>query len=246
MLGLGVGFYGLGVNDIPLLTSPTGTRGANLAFWYQFNTGQTANASNFVAKWNDQSGNDNHALQGTDLNKATLSAGFLDFDGTNDHYDLTSTVTIADSGGFCLAFVVELDNLSGTILSKDANDQFAFVDGTTFRFKSDAADVTTDFVFSAGTFATGEKVLILLNKTAGAQNSFSFFKNGAQLTPSVDSVNAGKGENPGGFDLNVLGSLSGSSNFFNGKIYEVAFWNTDLNATEITDVNNYFTSVHRL
>tara|TARA_R100001510_G_scaffold20850_1_gene18251 strand:+ start:170 stop:904 length:735 start_codon:yes stop_codon:yes gene_type:complete len=244
MLGLSLGVQY--PNNCYFGFPPRSIASGNLVLWLQHNTGQTANASNFVAKWNDQSGNNNHALQDTDLNKATLSTGSLDFDGTNDHYDLTSTITIADSGAFCLAAVVELDNLSGTILSKDANDQFAFVDGTTFRFKSDSADVTSDFVFEANTFTTGTKVLILLNKTAGAQNSFSFFKNGAQLTPSVDSINTGKGQNPGGFDLNVLGSLSGTSNFFDGKMFEVAFWNTSLTASEIADVSSYFIRTHAI
>ena len=90
-------------------------------------------------------------------------------------------------------------------------------------------------------------MLILVNRSAGATNRFSFFKNGTELTPNTDtSTNEAAGENPYGFDINVLGSRAGSSQFFDGKILEVAFWSKGLNAQEIADVNSYLQSVHGL
>jgi len=245
MLGISLGAQYASFASRPI---PTSIAGDNLALWLQFNTGITSNESDQVSKWDDQSGNNNDATQGVDINKATESNGALDFESSeSDHYDLAQTITIASSGGFCLAAVVELENLSGTLLSKDANDQFRFVNGTTFRFKADTTDTTTDFVFGETQFSTGTKMLILLNRTAGGSNRFTFFKNGTQLTFDTDnSVNEAEGENPFGFDLNVLGSLSGTSQFFDGKIYDVAFWDTSLSTSEIDDVNNYFKEIHNL
>ena len=90
-------------------------------------------------------------------------------------------------------------------------------------------------------------MLLLLNRSDGASNKFTLFKDGVKIIPDVDnSVNAATGDNPYGFDLNVLGSLSGTSDFFDGKIYDIAFWDGPLTATEIADVNSYFTSIHGL
>ena len=90
-------------------------------------------------------------------------------------------------------------------------------------------------------------MLILLNRSAGASNRFSFFKNGTELTANTDtSSNEAAGENPGGFDLNVLGAKEGSSQFFDGIIHEVAFWNRSLTSTEIADVNSYLKNFHGL
>jgi len=228
-LGLGIAstfpFEGVST-DIDTATSGTA---AGLQLWLKNDTGVTA------AKWTDSSGNDNHATQSTEGSQATVSGGGLDFEESqSDHYDLASTITIAENGGFCFAAVVTTE--SGTvnsILGKDAFDLLSIKDTNAFRFRSDTSNVTTDIIFSSdgSTFPTSTKVLVLLNRSAGASNRFTFFKNGTQLTPDTDtSINEAEGENPGGFDLNVLGAKEGSSQFMDGIIHEVAFWTRSLTA----------------
>lgn len=200
-----------------------------------------------VGQWDDSSGNNNHATQATEANQAAVSGGGLDFEeGESDHYDLASTITIAQNQGFCLAAVVQMESTSNnTLLSKDSTDQFRISTSTKFRFKSNVGGTaTTDFVFPAGTFDTN-KMLILLNRTAGATNKFTFQKNGTTLTADVDtSTNEAAGENPYGFDINVLGAHTGASEFLDGKILELAFWNRSLTTQEITDVNSYLQEIH--
>ena len=242
MLGIGTGVHHAGSSYIPMdLKDATSGTALSLQLWLKNNT-EVA-----IGQWKDSSGNDNHATQSSEANQAAVSGGGLDFEGSeSDHYDLASAITIGAQGGFCLAMVVDLETLSGTVLSKDGFDQFRFIDGTKFRFRSDTSNVTTDFVFESGTFDTS-KALFLLNRSSGSSNKFTFMKNGTTLTADVDnSTNEAAGENPGGFDLNVLGSLSGSSQFFDGKILELAFWNRSLTAQEITDVNSYLQSIHGL
>ena len=216
----------------------------DLELWLKNNTGVTA------AKWDDSSGNDNHATQSTEGNQAAVSGGGLDFEKDNsDHYDLASTIAIAENGGFCLAVVVDQETVTDNmILSKDSNDHIKIADANTFRIiANDDTQTTTNFKFEGNEFAAGSKMLILVNRSAGATNRFSFFKNGTELTPNTDtSTNEAAGENPYGFDINVLGSRAGSSQFFDGKILEVAFWSKGLNAQEIADVNSYLQSVHGL
>ena len=244
-LGLGIAstfpFEGVST-DLKQATSGTAL---GLRLWLKNDTGVTA------AKWADSSGYDNHATQSTEGDQAVVSGGGLDFEESeNDHYDLASTIAIAENGGFCFAAVVATESSTvNSVLGKDDFDLLSIKDTNAFRFRSDTNDVTTDLIFSSdgSTFPTSTKVLVLLNRSAGASNRFTFFKNGTQLTPDVDnSINAAAGQNPGGFDLNVLGTKDGSSQFFDGIIYEVAFWNRSLTAQEITDVNSYLKSIHGL
>ena len=75
-LGLGLGLtQGSYISFIP-------TDISNLAVWFQNGVGVTA------AKWDDSSGNNNHATQSTEANQADVSGGGLDFEQSDDdHYD---------------------------------------------------------------------------------------------------------------------------------------------------------------
>ena len=245
MLGIGTGVHHAGSSYIPMdLKDATSGTAVSLQLWLKNNTDVA------IGQWKDSSGNDNHATQSTEANQAAVSGGGLNFEqDQSDHYDLASTITIAANQGFCLAVVLELESSgNNTILSKDSSDQFRITDGTTFRFKSNVGgNITTDAVFPAGTFATGSKFIFLINRSASATNKFTFQKNGTTLTADVDtSTNEAAGENPNGFDINVLGAHTGANQFFDGKILELAFWSRSLTAQEITDVNSYLQSIHGL
>lgn len=245
MLGLGIDstmMYGFSGMDLKQATSSVAPQ--RLALWLKNDTGVTA------GKWTDSSGYNNHVSQSTEGNQAAVSGGGLDFErNESDHYDLTSTITVGNEAGFCIAAVITLETASnGTLLSKDAFDQFQVKSTDEFRFRSDTSNVTTDFVFSddGSSFPVSTKMLILLNRSADGER-FTFFKNGTQLTPDSDtSTNEAEGENPGGLDINVLGAKEGSSQFFDGIIHELAFWNGALTTQEIVDVNYYLKSVHGL
>ena len=238
-MGLGLGLGASQSSYISFL--PTDI--SNLALWLQNGVGVTA------AKWDDSSGNDNHATQGTGANQAAVSGGGLDFTpGDSDHYDLTSTITIAQNQGFCVAIVMDTETSSNNfIFSKDADDQIQIVNGQTFSVKTNAPSaIVTNIVCASGTFGN-QKQLILVNRSAGASNRFSVFKNGSAVTIDSDnSSNEAAGENPNGFDINVLGSQAGTGQFFDGKMLEVLFFDKGLSSTEISDLNDYLTSKHGL
>lgn len=244
MLGLGIDstmMYGFSGMDLKEATSSVVPQ--RLALWLKNNTIVAAN------RWGDSSGYDNHATQGTEANQAAVSGGGLDFEASeSDHYDLTSTITIAENQGFCFVAVLELETSSGVVLSKDVNDQIRITSDTNFRFKAnDPSSVVTNAVFPSNTFPTGQKFLFLVNRSAGASNRFTFMKNGVVLTADTDtSQNEAAGENPNGFDLNVIGAKGGSQDFFDGKILELAFWQGPLTAQEIVDVNYYLKHIHGL
>ena len=238
-MGLGLGLSITGGGYISFL--PTDI--SNLALWLQNGVEVAADA------WSDSSGNANHATQGTAENQAAVSGGGLDFTpGNSDHYDLASTITIAQNQGFCVAIVMDTETSSNNfIFSKDANDHLQIKDGQTFLVKTnDPGVITTEIVCPSGTFGN-QKQLILVNRSAGASNRFSVFKDGSEVTIDSDnSTNEAVGENPNGFDINVLGSKAGTGNFFDGIMFEVLFFDKGLSSTEISDLNNYLTSKHGL
>ena len=219
-------------------------RTSSLELWFKNNTGVTA------AKWTDSSGNDNHATQSTEGNQATVSGGGLDFEeGNSEHYDLTSKITISANQGFCIAFVFTPEATGGNCFFSDGSSEMIQLhNASQIRIKTnDPGQITTDAIFESGTFNAGTKFLVLINRSAGASNRFTFFKNGTQLTPDTDtSSNEAEGENPNGLELSIFGSRDGSANFLDGIVDEIAFWSKGLNAQEIADVNSYLKEIHGL
>lgn len=236
MLGLGIG---IPLGSVIVSKSPLSI-GSSLALWLQNDTGVA------VSQWDDSSDNSNHAIQGTSGNQAVVADGGLNFDGSDDHYDL-STITVANDSAFCLAIVLNQDTVANnTILSKTANEVVSIKDAQTIEFKTNGnGNVTTELVVPNGTFTATQKLLVVLNRDING--AFSIFQNGNAVTIDVDnSTNAAEGENQGGFTLDVLGSNAGISNFFDGKILDLAFWNGELSQQDIADVNSYFTGIHGL
>lgn len=237
MLGLGVG---IPLGSVIISKSPISI-GSSLALWLQNGTGVAA------GKWDDSSGNSNHAIQGTSGNQAVVvTGGGLDFDGSDDHYDL-STITVANDSAFCLAIVLNQDTVANnTILSKTANEVISIKDAQTIEFKTNGnGNVTTELVVPNATFTATQKLLIVLNRDR--TGGFSIFQNGNAVTIDGDnSSNHEEGDNSGGFTLDVLGSNAGASNFFDGKILDLSFWNGELSTQDIADVNSFFTSYHGL
>ena len=242
MLGLSNSVLGSSYLSMDLKDATT-----DLELWLKNNTGVA------VARWNDSSGNSRDATQTSSGNQAEVTAdGGLDFERDNsDHYDFTK-IDIADNQGFCIALVLTREsNTSGTILSDGSTEMFRISNNTTLTIKTTTSaagsNIVTDAVFPNDTFAPSVKFLLLVNRSAGAQNIFTFMKNGVALTANVDSSsNEAKGENPSGVEFTVLGSLAGSANFFDGIVHEAAVWSKGLSTEEIADVNSYLKGIHGL
>jgi len=242
MLGLSNSVLGSSYLSMDLKDATT-----DLELWLKNNTGVA------VARWNDSSGNSRDATQTSSGNQAEVTAdGGLDFERDNsDHYDFTK-IDIADNQGFCIALVLTREsNTAGGLLSDSSAEMVQITNSNKIRIKTTTSaagsNIVTDAVFPNDTFAPSVKFLLLVNRSAGAQNIFTFMKNGVALTANVDSSsNEAKGENPSGVEFTVLGSLAGSANFFDGIVHEAAVWSKGLSTEEIADVNSYLKGIHGL
>jgi hypothetical protein len=245
MLGLGNSIISGGYTPFTL------TSVSSLALWLQNGVGLSANSGK-VQTWNDSSGNNNHAAQSNADYRAEFSGGGLDFEeGEYDHYNLTSSVAIADEGGFCVAWVMDTEsNTNNTLISDSADETIRIQNASKIRVLTNNPSNLESILHSDNTPYGTAKALFLLNRTAGASGVFTVFKNGVQVTiapSSGDSTLGDAGENTHGFDFDTIGaSNSGGGNFFDGKILEFAFWQKSLDATEIADVNSYLQGIHGL
>mgnify|MGYP001102426613 CR=1 FL=1 len=241
MLGLSNSVSGSSYTSLDLKEGTT-----DLELWLKNDTGVT------TAKWDDSSGNDNHVTQGTEADQAAVSGGGLDFEASeSDHYDLTSKIDIADNQGFCIALVLTRESeVAGCLLSDGTAELLQFQTARKIRVKTvntSGEGIVTDIAFTSDVFALSTKFLLLINRSAGAQNQFTVMKNGVTLTPDTDtSANEAKGENPSGIEFTVLGARDGSNNFFDGIVHEAAIWSKGLSTTEIADVNSYLKEIHGL
>ena len=226
---------------------------SSLALWLQSGVGITSDGGtpDKVSQWNDSSGNGNNAIQGTGDNQADLVGGALDFtEGETDHYDFTD-IAIANEGGFCLAWVQQSESASlNTLLSDTNNEMIQIQNSSKLRLVTNGSgSAVTTQIHVNGTPFGNAKAVFLLNRTAGASGAFSVFKNGTELTIEPDSGNstlADAGANTHGFSVDTLGSRNGADHNFDGKIFELAFWNRSLTSGEIADVNSYLKNFHGL
>ena len=245
-LGLGLGLSKSGYTPFTL------TSVSSLALWLQNGVRVEVDGSSNVTKWNDSSGNNNFAEQDTTGNQGTLSSGGIDFEEDNeDHYDLNSSIGIANEGGFCIAWVMDTESsTNNTLISDSGNETIRIQNASKIRVLTNAPSNKESILHAGSAPFGGAKALFLLNRTAGASGAFTLFKNGVAVTldaSSGSSTLGDAGENVHGFDFDTIGAAnSGADHFFDGILFELAFWQKSLNATEIADVNSYLKNFHGL
>ena len=245
MLGLGNAITSGGaVSDLLTMTT-------DLELWLKNNSGIVLDSGGAgdCSQWRDSSGNNNHASQTTTGDQATPSGGGLNFEEDEaDHYDLASDIAIAKNGGFACAWVMTTETPTQNTILSDTNNETIQVKGSTIIriYTNNDSNTTTELEADTGSPFGASKMLLLLNRTAGGSGVFTVYKNGVNI-PVGDGTNATAGDNIMGFSVDTVGSRGGSgTGFFDGLLSEVAFWSKSLSAQEISDVNDYLTTVHNL
>lgn len=233
MLGMGLTAMSGNIKNAFTITDVS-----DLELWYQRNVGVT------TAKWTDSSGNDNHSIQQTESNKATVTVdGGLDFEKDNNHhYDFTN-IAIANNQGFAMGLVATLETVANaSIFSDSANEFIRITNGRTFSVGTNGGEenLVTNIVTPANTYNAGQKVAVLVNRKSGSNGGFTIFVNGVRLVIDTDlSALEANGENTKGFTIDTLGTTNASTNPFDGTMHEVVFFSKGLDNEEIADVNSY-------
>ncbi len=210
---------------------------SNLELWLQngVNVG--------VGLWGDQSGNSNDIEQGTGGNQASESNGGLDFDGTDDFYTLSSDIAVAIRGSVNVFAVVNLDDDStNTVVGTGTTqDFFEMQNATTLRFHFDNTASPEKIVYAAGTFSSGSKMLIHVERESGATGTVNVQKNGSTVSPVSFT---GDGADSGAFTIDRIGCRN-NDRFLNGELLELLIYTDDsgdMADSDIVLVNDYLTS----
>lgn len=138
---------------------------STVAWWDASDASTIQHTSNAVSQWNDKSGNNNHAIQSTSANKPTVTSSGIQFDGSNDGFNLTNDISEANLNIFFVlqghGYVIANDG-SGRILFYDAGSGrklWVNVAGNTSVFiqqsvsgYSDSSTQIHEFSLNSGTY----------------------------------------------------------------------------------------------
>lgn len=192
-----------------------------------------------VNAWSDYSGYDRTAVQAAAANQPifrTSSINFqpaFNFDGTNDHMNIPSNLTIAGTNPFTVISVSKRESLGTADMilggASEATNTFSYFYSGANKFALGPINVGN--VSSTGTYSTAN--IPYLNAFTRAGNVFNIYTNGAADGSGTQAYNF----------LNVnqrIGWRGGSTvDFFDGNISEIVVYNRALNATELQAVNSY-------
>lgn len=153
----------------------------------------------------------------------------LDFDGSNDYVSVAHSSDLSISGAMSITAWVNADSLSGfpMFVSKRASSGHAYQFYTT----SNKLNYNNGTIAqSSGTITTGSWTHVAV--TFNGSGSVTFYINGASA--GTGSVAATNPTNTQAVDL----GRAYNGNYFNGKMDEVAIFNSELTASEISSIYN--------
>ena len=203
-------------------------------------TGGSTPANNgAVARWEDKSGNTNHATQGTAnerplrITNDTNGNDVILFDGANDWFSLTSGLSLNNDITSFFVFKRATTRIISLSLGLDDTNLNAY----TYIWFDSANAANKEFFSTEGTPsvigpATTDTGLFLEETYNHTQKSIPshIIRNG---TETADGT-AGLSTNV----LNTVGFRAKGSNFMKGEICEITHYNRELTTQEITDERN--------
>ena len=220
--------------------SPGGVSGG-LQIWLKAETGVIKDANGFVAAWQDQSGNNNHATQAMSANQPKLAnnafgvgAG-VQFDG-ND-YLTSSTGMPTGSYTKIVRFKAFGTGLSHNLISSDVGGTSAARDHAFF-----VPNLTPTIFHSGSTVSANQPV----GSGAAVVGACTFDTAGNAANVYVDGVLRGTGnlDGPNTIASYQLGAFASGNNLV-GSLAEVIVYDHVLSAAERTAVFNYLDDKYR-
>lgn len=179
--------------------------GSDAATLFDAVSGGSAVAENgAIARWQDKSGNSNHATQSTSGFRPLRVAGGVRFDGTDDRMSLTSNLTSTDYA----FFGVLKKRLSGNAMFVLANS--AATAGYVYTDFSDGNIYFTNGVIGRSTSGSGNN----LSTVIVSHDNF-LHRNGTSLS-LTSAANTGA-------TINMVGARPSTSSYANADFYELIF-----------------------
>ena len=187
-----------------------------------------------ISKWEDISGNNNDATQSDNAKKPRYSGALtVDFEGHNT-LTLGSQINL---GAFTIIMAINPDETQTLTneapLGKGGNDQIKmYRGGANNRIALKANGVQSDINPMGTTFPTSQFLLTCVREAGGRfRVRINKSEVGAVVTDVTDL-----------FDITQIGSGDITTTEFNGSINEIAVWDREINATDLTNAENNISS----
>jgi hypothetical protein len=197
-----------------------------------------------VSSWNDQSGNGNHALQGTGVNQPLYIASeplannrpVLRFDGSDDWMQTTTHLT--DNVG-TLIVVGRKTALSSGYRTIFTSRDFLMLGRTPSQDVWGAYNNGAERLYtpgtSIGTDATAAFRILGYRQSGSGANQLALFLNG-----TISTTLHNGGGNSG--VITTIGSNNSGIQYFPGDIAEIIFYRAPINAAQRIIVENYLSA----
>ncbi len=195
----------------------------------------------FVTTWYDQSGNANNATQTTAANQpqivssgvmiTTNSKNSMSFDGTNDFFNLASTINVASSN--YNTFVGKRDASGRRLLGLSSLDGAAYLWALWTDNKYYLQAKSTHFQASNATDTTTAQLLLTGLNNAG---TMAMYKNGGVIASTQTSTAII-------MTINSLGQYFGGSSYNFANLQEIVFYNSEQSANRTgieTNINTFY------
>jgi len=211
---------------------------SNLEIWLKNGGTQTLNSGN-IAQWNDESGNDNHAVQTTAGFQPQADGGGALLDGSDDRFDMTSGLTLE---AFHLFIVLDLDTLTNQTLIGKSDDSGNFIritDADGYRHKSRNGGETVIFEYTSGkTLSADTKFMYEVTREYRQESEIEVFRNNGEHLNETPSSGSNASEVTNGFAVDQLFTQRNNSTNINGHVYEFVLFSTQLSGDDLTNVRN--------
>ena len=206
---------------------------AGLQVWLKNDTDVTFDV-NGVSEWQDQTSNNNHAVQTRDGNKPAYNAGRVVFDGVND----TMLISEINLGAFTIILVCDLDE-AGTLsndgaLGRAANDVLKLYRGADDERIGLRANGVNYEIDPMSTAYPTTKFLLTCTRNASS-GLWSTRINGTQVGAVATTITDL-------LDVTQIGSGDIASTQYSGDLNEVAIWNVELTGSDLTNAEADITS----
>ena len=149
----------------------------------------------------------------------------MNFDSASSDYISIPDINL--TGEFTLSFWMNPDAFNGVIIGDDISNDWLRINSSTVIDLDLANNKTT---WTPGvTFTTGEWQHVVLRRDSS--NVCTIFRNGVHYTNNSPTKTGTFGP------LNKIGQKAGV-NYYNGKLDEVAIWDTALTSTQVAEIYN--------
>ena len=167
----------------------------------------------------------NTSTQSVEIAVAGIANNYsMNFDPASSDY--ISFPDISLTGEFTVSFWMNADAFNGVIIGDSANANWLRIDSTTQTDLKINNQTKVEWE-SGATFTTGGWQNVVLRRDSS--NVCTIFRNGTHYTSNSPTMTGTFGP------LNRIGQKAGI-NYFNGKMDEVAIWDTALTSTQIQSI----------